>query len=304
MRLATTCFLVALLLLLVAAWRLYLAPFVGWPVLLYPLALLVGGYGEYHRLREGGGIPVRGPARMLVQARVELGCLLLIIVAGLIYRLWLLRFYAVTHGSLSDETRVATQAWWLSLHHQNWPLYVQTGGAVSFYQPLALAFSLFGASLTTMRVTSAMLGALLLPAFYMLARQFVAAPAALITTALLSCAYWPAAMGVLVFGWLDGLIFQAVSLSLLLFGIRRGSLTATTTSGCVAALCFYSYISHRLLAIPILLLVVLYYLNGKAPANPKRTLTAGFTIGFLSVLAPWIRIVRGDRDLLYGDTAN
>jgi len=37
------CFLVALLLLLIAAWQLYEAPFVGWPVLLYPLALLVGG---------------------------------------------------------------------------------------------------------------------------------------------------------------------------------------------------------------------------------------------------------------------
>ncbi len=228
--------------------------------------------------------------------------LLLTILIGLGYRIWLLSFYPVTHGLLTDESRVAESASSLVLHRGDWPLYVQVTGAVALYQPLAAAFAAFGASILTLRIESMAVGLLLVPAAYLLMRQFAGAPSSLVASALLSLAYWPAMMSLLDFGWIDGLVFQSLALTLLLFALRRQHAAAAALSGGLAALCFYAYLGHRLLVVPVICLATWHFLFGAEQRALRWRVFLAFALGFATVLAPWLATIGGQPSLMYGDS--
>jgi hypothetical protein len=294
--------LVGSLLAILAAWLLADTPTVGWTLGLYPLALILGAIGEL-LVR---GLTVSTLCTWLCTVarhhRREILCLAAIFVAALLFRVWMVSRPMLAHGTISDELEVGWASFDLAHGDQPWPLYVTVGGAVAMFQPIAAAFALFGNTISMMRDVAAVESAALIPAFYLLARQFVAAPAALAATALLACGYWPAMMGVLTFGWTNGAVFQALGFALLLSGVRHRVLTYCAAGGWVLGLCLYSYLGHRFMPVPAMLFLAAFLCFGQPAIRARIGLVLASLLGFLTCAIPWLASVSRDTGLLYGDS--
>jgi hypothetical protein len=96
-------------------------------------------------------------------------------------------------------------------------------------------------------------------------------------------------------------IFDALSLALFLYSLRRQCVSAAALSGGVAALCIYAYLGHRLLPIPLLLAVLWCYGTG-SPRRFTRKMAAGFAVGFVTVGIPWFAPSTLSAGAIYGDS--
>lgn len=291
----------AIALALVTTIHLYITPVIDLSLPLYVVAALIGWSGEIW-LR-GSTINTR-LRRVAVAARAHRSELLgveLLTLCGLAVRIWIATRYALLHGTLNDELAVGYLAWQLAHGTTAWPLYVVEHGAAAFYQPIALGFALFGGSMHTLRMTTAIENAALIPAFYVLARQFTNAPVALCGTALLAVAYWPATLGIMAFGMMLGAIFQSLGLALLLYGLRRDSFVATATGGGVLAICFYCYLGARVMPLAALPILLYFLVRGSGSVQHRLMLGATFLLGFATLLVPWVSTVQSNSDLLLGD---
>ncbi len=292
----------AFLLLLIGAVDLSITPTVQWILLLYPLALLVCLYGEA-RLR---GYTLRRQAGRIVAAmsrhRSELSLLALVTMAGFVLRLWMVFQYPLSHGLETDEIDMADSAWNLVHGTSAWPLYQHATGSVSLFQPIGLSFLLFGTGMFSFRLPFILAGTASIPAFYLLARQFVLPPAALCATMLLSLAFWPTIMGLLAFGWMYGAVFQALGLSLMIIGVRHACLGAAAGGGAVLALCLYSYGVHRFMPIPAFVCLGALLLGGAHPAGRRWAMLPAIALGFAAAAAPWVSSVAHNAELLNGNT--
>lgn len=281
---------------------LYQDPVVSWSLVLYPLALGLCWCGEGWLRGQTIAARLQVGVAAIVARGGELALVAALLAGAALLRVWMIGHYPFTHGSISDEPLVGGLAYGLAHGTQPWPLYQTMGGAVSLFQPIAAAFVLFGSSMVTFRGPLVVTSVLLIPAFYVCARQFVTVPAAACGTALLGLAYWPAMLGLLAFGWLYGPTFQLISAALLVYGARRGSATAYAASGTVLALCLYSYIGHRTLVLPVLLVAVVSLVRGTGPFRRRASLLLVFLFGFVAAALPWVGAVSRDHDLLYGDS--
>ena len=281
--------------------HLSLTSVIDWSLPFYVGALLIGWCGETW-LRGGAiGEQVRGRMRAIRRHRWELAALTLLSAGGLGLRLWMANRYGFLHGTDNDELAVAYQAWQLAHGTSPWPLYVVENGGAALYQPYSLAFLIFGAGMHTLRVTIAVENALLIPAFYLLARQFTAMPAALCATALLAWAYWPATLGMMAFGMVISGVFQSLGLALLLYGFRRGSFTASAAGGGVLAVCFYGYLGARVMALAALPVLLFFLFGGSGAPRRRIALSAAFCFGFVALLMPWVATLWNNPDLVQGD---
>jgi hypothetical protein len=282
-------------------WYLYRSPFIDWILLAYPTALIVGWCGEGWLRGETIRARLTTLGAGLVAYRREIALLALIVGADLTLHLWLAYQNAFLHGTVHDESSVGLVAWRLTQRSTLWPLYDTMGGAVSMYQPLGWLFLHFTPSMLVLRLYAVPMAVAVAPAFYLLARQVTGAPAALCATALLALAYWPTMMGSLAFGWINGSVFQSLGLVLLIHGLRRWSLSAVAAAGMTLALCLYSYSSDRLMPIPAMFLMLIFIIRGPGPTGRRWLLSGVFGLGFLTVVAPWIKLVTTFDVLLTGD---
>ncbi len=300
-RAGTAAVLISCALALAVTVHLTYTPVIDWSLLLYLLALLIGWCGETW-LRNA---TLRARLRCLAIAALgykwELAGFALVTAGGLAIRVWMAMQYGLQHGTQNDELAVGALAWQLAHGTSPWPLYVVEHGAAALYQPIALAFLAFGASMESLRVAIAVENSLLVPAFYLLARQFGSAPIVLCVTALLAFAYWPATLGMMAFGMLLGGIFQSLGLALLLFGLRRQSFTAAASGGAVLAGCMYCYLGARVMPILALPVLVCFVVRGSGSIRTRLILVTTFCLGFIALVMPWLSTVWNERDLLQGD---
>jgi hypothetical protein len=294
---------VALFLVVWTGWYFYRAPFIDWSLLAYPAALIVGWCGEGWLRGETIRARIAMLGRGVIAYRREIALLILITAADLALHLWLANQNALLNGSVHDESSVGLNAWRLTQRSAPWPLYETMGGAVSMYQPLGWLFLHITPSMLLFRLYAVPMAVAVAPAFYLLARQVTGAPAALCVTTLLALAYWPTMMGSLAFGWMNGSVFQSLGLALLISGMRRWSVTAIASAGMTLALCLYSYSSDRLMPIPAVLLLFIFLILGPGPARRRWVLSGAFVLGFLTVAAPWIKLVTTFDVLLRGDAS-
>jgi hypothetical protein len=285
-----------------AAWLLADTPTMSLAVGLYPLALILGASGEVI-VR---GLTVRAIVSWLRVAerryRWEIVCVTAIVIGALVFRAWMISRPMLAHGTISDELEVGWAASGLAHGALPWSLYVTVGGAVAMYQPIAAAFAVFGDTIGVMRGVATIENVALIPAFYLLARQLVSAPAALSAATLLAFGYWPSIMGVLVFGWTNGALFQALGFALLLFGVRHRAYTCCAAGGWVLGLCLYSYLGHRFMPIPALFFLAAYLCFGQPTARVRGTLILVSLLGLVTCAIPWLASVSRDNGLLYGDS--
>ena len=104
------------------------------------------------------------------------------------------------------------------------------------------------------------------------------------------------------FGYLAGAVFQVVGLTALLYGMRRASCVACAGAGAVLGLCLYSYLGHRLMILPGLLVAMVYLCRGRDPLRQRVTVVCSFLFGLLVITIPWLSIVCQQPDLWWGDS--
>ncbi|MDB5076423.1 MAG: hypothetical protein JWO42_2602 [Chloroflexi bacterium] len=293
--------LLAALLAIGTAVHFYRDPYIDWSLLLYPLALLLAWYGEGRLRGQGLGRQLRALGASIRQRRVELALLAIVTCASLVLRFWIILQYPLLHGMQTDEVDTALSAWNLAHSTGPWPLYQISTGAVSFFQPISASFALFGTSLLSLRIPLVIEGTMLVPAFYVFARQFVGVAPGLCAATLLGFAYWPVMLSLFAFGWMNGAVFQALGLGLLAYAVRRGRFTAAAAGGAVLALCLYCYGVSRLLPLPAIVLLAPFVIRGVRPPRDRLRLLVAFGLGFLMVAAPFASTVISNTDLLYGN---
>ncbi len=193
---------IAILLTVAITIHLSLTPVIDWSLPLYLGALLIGWSGEVWLCGGAIGRRLHGIMTAVYRRRWELTALAVLSMGGLALRLWMATRYGLLHGTDNDELAVAYQAWQLAHGTSPWPLYVVENGGAALYQPYSLAFLLFGAGMHTLRVTIAVENALLVPAFYFLARSngHLGADCHERLQPLLAWACWPATLGMMAFG--------------------------------------------------------------------------------------------------------
>lgn len=278
-------------------------PYIDWTLLLYPLALLLAWCGEGWLSGLTVRRRMRGIGNSIIQRRGELLLLAVLTGLGLLFRVWMLLQYPFLHGTMADEVDTAISAWNLAHSTGPWPIYQLSTPSVPFFQPIALSFDLLGTSLLAVRIPELLESTLLIPAFYVLARQFVAFWPALSATCLLTFAYWPAMLSLWAFGWMNGAVFQALGLGLLAYAIRRGSYSIAAASGAILALCLYCYVVSRVLPMAGAVFLLPMLLRGTRPLKDRFLLCASVGLGFAVVVAPFVGSVLSTPGLLGGDSS-
>jgi len=284
-----------------AAIHLAQAPYLDWTLVLYPMALLIAWCGEGW-LR---GLTVQerifGVGRRIAQHRVELTLLTALSGLGLLFRIWAILQYPFLHGTETDEVLTAASAWNLLHSTGQWPIYQISTGGVSIFQPIAASFALFGTSILSLRIPLVAESILLVPACYLLLRQFASAASALCATALLTFAYSATMQSLFAFGWMNGAVGEALGFGLLAYAMKRRCLTAAAASGAALALCLYCYGPSRLLPLPAALCLVPFLLGRDSPLVRRIMVGLGVAFGFAVAAAPFSGAVLSNSSLLHGN---
>jgi 4-amino-4-deoxy-L-arabinose transferase-like glycosyltransferase len=172
-------------------------------------------------------------------------------------RLW--RIGEVPPGLWYDEALYCLNA--LSIGHGHWPIFFMLHDhpvEPLYVYTLAGAFSLFGASVLTARILSALWGTAAVALFYPLARRFVGERWALVGCFVYAVFRWPLHFSRTIFRAITPPVFLMLFILFFLRWRRTRHWSDAYIAGGVLGLGFYTYISFRL--VPILWLMWLAWL--------------------------------------------
>ncbi|MBC7223749.1 MAG: glycosyltransferase family 39 protein, partial [Anaerolineae bacterium] len=210
------------------------------------LALWVGSvllFGGAAFLADRGAGPRRAPPRGVPRrwAWLLLACIVLLAFA---VRAWRVDLYP--NGCQSDECNNGMDAlrWLRGLPYTPFRL-TNEGQATLFTYILALFFRLFGASVPTMRLASAVAGALTVWAFYFLARDLYGDRAALLGTALLAGSRWHLTFSRIVYEAILTPLCEVLAFWLLLRGLRDRRWRDLVLAGMALGLGLHTYTAFR-----------------------------------------------------------
>ncbi len=255
----------------------------GWPFWLWLIGIfifLISGYFE-------GVLPGRRPflercKTWFRRHRWELLVLFLIIMVAFVVRVW--HIASFPFGCQSDEGNNGLDAlkW---LHGAPYIPYAETneGQATLFTYLIALFFQLFGVSVVSMRLLSAVVGTLTMAAFYPLARLRFKPPVALTITALFAVARWHITISRIVYE----LILVPLFLSLLVYFILKaqesGKRSHWLWGGLMLALGLNSYTAFRVVPAWIMLYFIYWLIRlGVQKSSRWRTDLQGMVLFTLS----------------------
>lgn len=260
-------------------WRNWADPFA--------LALWVGSillFGGAAFLADRGAGPRHAPPRE-VPRRWEwllLACLVLLAFA---VRAWRVDLYP--NGCQSDECNNGMDAlWWLQGMPYTPFRLTNEGQATLFTYILALFFRLFGASVPTMRLASAVAGALTVWAFYLLARDLYGDRAALLGAALLAGSRWHLTFSRIVYEAILTPLCEVLAFWFFLRGLRDRRWRDLVLGGMALGLGLHTYTAFRVVP-----LVAAAFLGALALVE-RRTVRATWpgllagAMGMLLVLNP------------------
>lgn len=189
-------------------------------------------------------------------SRWELIILLLIFLAALFLRTWQLD--AIPNGCQSDECNNGLDALrWLA--GAPYTPYAETneGQATFFTYLLALAFKLFGATVPTMRLVSALSGTLTVLAFYFLARDLFDSRVALAASGLLAASRWHLTFSRIVYELILMPLFEVLLFYFLLRALRQGRRRDWALAGFALSAGLNTYTAFRV--VPFLVAGYLMY---------------------------------------------
>lgn len=210
------------------------------------LALWVGSvflFGGAAFLADRGAGPRHAPPRE-VPRHWEWLLLACIVLLAFAVRAWRVDLYP--NGCQSDECNNGMDAlrWLQGLPYTPFRL-TNEGQATLFTYGIALFFRLFGASVATMRLTSAVAGALTVWAFYLLARDLYGDRAALLGAALLAGSRWHLTFSRIVYEAILTPLCEVLAFWLLLRGLRDRRWRDLVLGGMALGLGLHTYTAFR-----------------------------------------------------------
>ncbi|MFQ5813862.1 MAG: ArnT family glycosyltransferase [Anaerolineae bacterium] len=234
------------------------------------------------------------------QKRVDLALLLVVLLVALFLRVYGLD--DIPPGLHYDEAANAILAADVARGEAH-PLFIEayTGKEVLFFYLAGASMRLFGASVFSLRLTSALIGTLTVLITYRLAREMFAHQGAeasrwlaLFSAALLATSYWHVTLSRYGFRAISQPLLQALTLWCLWRGLRRGSTSWLALGGLFCGATAYTYLASRVF--PVILLLVFLSLLILDKGNPstssghrlKRRLSqiAVFAVPAIIVFAP------------------
>jgi len=220
------------------------------------LALWLGGLGLF-LIALWPGPRSRAPSPEM-PVRLEILILAFVLLAALLVRVSSLD--TIPNGLQSDEGNNGLEALkWLSGAPYSPYAEANEGQATLFTYLLALSFKLFGVSVPSMRLVSAVAGTLTVASFYVMAREFFGPRAALVGTGLLAASRWHLTFSRIIYE-LILLPFCAIWLFYFLHrGLRDGRRRDFVLAGYALALGLNTYTAFRIIPLGAALLA-LYWL--------------------------------------------
>ncbi len=239
----------ALLLTAIAATRFWAGDYGGWAfwlwlgaILLFVVSLFLDAPSPdpaAEQQAEAARPRPEMPRRLLILL------LLLILAVAAVARFTALDTYP--NGCQSDECNNGLDALkWLSGDYPYRP-YAETneGQATLFTYLIALAIALFGQSVETMRMVSALAGTLTVLAFYFLARELYGQRIALLTAALLAADRWHLTFSRIVYELILMPLVLTLQALFLIKALRTGRRRWWALSGMMLALGMNTYTAYR-----------------------------------------------------------
>lgn len=216
--------------------------------------------------------------------RAEWALLLLILAFAAWARLY--RLETLPPGLYSDEAWYALDA--LDVLAGARPLYfpANNGREPLFIYLLSFSIEVFGRTPYAVRLPAALLGVLNVLAAYTLGRALFGGRVGLLMAALTAGSLWAIALSRIGLRASTLPPLAAFMLAALVAGWRGRRLWLLALSGALCGLCFYTYLAARLIPLPLLALVLFWYVaHGRRTAFPARALLA-FGLPLALVAAP------------------
>ena len=248
----------------------------------------------------GGQATRRGPLvlhpsqrRSEPWSRVELGFLIGLTAAGAALRLALLG--DIPPGLHGDEAWTGLEAsrilrdgpigvWSPSALGQPAGLFYWTGFLFLFLEP----------GLLSLRLSTALLGVLTVPAFYLFARALIGRGPAALGTALLAVSYWHLHYSRISFPVVALPLVECVALYLLVRGLREGRMGLVAAAGAASALGVYVYGGSVGFALALALFWGFLVLGGAYSPRELARRALLFLVPALIVSAPFLHTVLGE----------
>ena len=220
-------------------------------------------------------------------------------------RLWMLA--SVPPGLYHDEAFNGLDA--LSVLNGNRPIYftANNGREPFFVYSTALSIALLGRSPGAIRMAAALLGALTVPAVYLMAREMGGQRMGLLSALLTATTVWPLALSRIGFRAISMPLAIALSLWLLWRGQRKGQQWQFILAGLCFGAASYTYLAARFSFIALLGFWIIYrffgldsyYSNGRA-RTIRRTDALLFLLAAVLVLFPLLIYWIGHWDVFVG----
>ncbi len=209
---------------------------------------------------------------------LEFGLLLIIVLAGFFLRTY--RLDAIPNGCQSDECNNGLDALkWLS--GAPYTPYAETneGQATLFTYGLALFFKLFGASVPTMRLLSAVVGVCTIVAFYFLARYLFEVRTALVGAALLAASRWHITFSRIIYEAIMVPLFEILAFYFLWRGLREGRGRYYVLAGISLGLGLHTYTAFRVVPLAVVVFCLYWLIRHR---RSLRRYLAGLALCVLS----------------------
>lgn len=217
---------------------------------------------------------------------------ILLILTGAVLRFY--RLGLIPYGLNNDEASIGYDAWALATYGIDrngypWPVYPITwgsgGGGPMVVYLAVLTEKLIGHSILSLRLPSAILGAMTLPLFYLLLKKAFGNPAALAGLILLIFNPWHFLMSRFALDCNTFAFWLVLALLLFLIGAQTGKTIYYLLSAALFALCLYVYGSATIV-IPVFLLLIAGLAVKRRLLTVRQLLSA--IIVFLLILSPLI----------------
>lgn len=189
----------------------------------------------------------------------------------------------------------------------NTPIYfvANHGREPLFIYLVSISVSLFGATPFAVRLPSALIGTLTIPATYWMARSLWGRRVGLIAAAIMAVSVWPMHLSRIGFRAVTLPLFAALGIGLTARAWRSGQRRDWFIAGAVWGLSFYTYLAVRFVPLVFILCVVFLLIFRRVEAGPflPDRLSIGAvwaTVGFGLIIAPLAIYTLGNWDIVMG----
>jgi len=230
------------------------------------------------------GAPARSAPPKGISRRWEWLLLVLIVLAAFAVRAYQVDIYP--NGCQSDEGNNGLDAvrWLQGAPYVPFAMITNEGQATFFTYVIAVFFRLFGVGVPTMRLTSAVIGALTVLAFYFLGRDLYGAKPALLGTALLAFSRWHITFSRIVYEAILTPLCEILVFYFLLRGLRDRRWRDLVLAGMALGLGLHTYTAFRVIPLVMAAFVaVLALVDWKEVRQTWPGLLAGLGGALLAV---------------------